>query len=569
MDKDLDRLQAGLLELERVREASVLPLLRDAVLEVRAERPHKGAELALDALQLNERSGLAWHVLGVCRERCDDFTSALKCYQVAAELTPDEPELGHDVGRLAYRMGFVEQAEQLFRNYLAVRPDSIDGANNLANALRDQFRFDEAVAVVRAAIHRNPQSALLWNTVGTILSEIGDMETGIVFFDEALRLDPAFPKALYNKANALLALNQPRLALETCDAAIALGTLDSEVSMMRLARSTILLCAGEIGAGWDAYEARLEPHYADVTLFAADAPPYRPGAPLSGRVLCLIGEQGLGDEILFANVIPDIVQALGPQGRLILAAEPRLIPLFARSFPTAELIPHVTLRIDHHTVRTILREGGWEGIDLWAPLAAPLRSFRRTLADFPDRASFLVPDPDKVERWRGTLAALGPGRNVGLVWKSGVRDTKRARHYAPFETYASIFAVPGCRFVNLQYGETAAELAYAASAFGVELWTPPGIDLKNDLDDLAALMRALDLVIGPANAATNLSAAIGLETWLISVPGAWPRLGTDRYPWYPAVRAFIPPTFNAWEALMAEVGAALADRVAPGVSPAT
>jgi ADP-heptose:LPS heptosyltransferase len=174
-----------------------------------------------------------------------------------------------------------------------------------------------------------------------------------------------------------------------------------------------------------------------------------------------------------------------------------------------------------------------------------------------------------VERWRRALAALGPEHKVGLVWKSGVRDTKRARHYAPFETYASIFAAPGCRFVNLQYGETDAELAYAASAFGAELWTPPGIDLKNDLDELAALMGALDLVIGPANAATNLSAAIGLETWLISAPAAWPRLGTERYPWYPAVRAFIPPTFNAWEALMNEVGAALAERVAALRRPAT
>ena len=75
----------------------------------------------------------------------------------------------------------------------------------------------------------------------------------------------------------------------------------------------------------------------------------------------------------------------------------------------------------------------------------------------------------------------------------------------------------------------------------MDVWTPPGIDLKNDLDDLAALTCALDLVVGQANATTNIAAACGAPTWLISTPGAWPKLGTDRYPWYPQVRVFIPP----------------------------
>ncbi len=567
-DHEIERLQAGLAELERIREATVLPLLREAVRAVRAEQPLKGAELALEALSLNERSGLAWHVLGVCRERADDFTSALRCYEAAAALTPDEPELGHDIGRLAYRMGFLDQAERLFRNYLAINPSSPDGSNNLANVMRDRFRFDDAVEVLRAAIHRTPTSPLLWNTLGTCLAEQGDMETALVFFDEALRIDPTFCKALYNKANALLAQNEPALAIETCDAAIHHGALDSELSMMRLARSTMLLSAGQLGAGWDAYEARLEPHYADVTLFAAEAEAYAPSTDLTGKTLCLIGEQGLGDEILFANAIPDVLGALGPEGRLILAVEPRLATLMKRSFPAAEIIPHATLRIEHHTVRTIMRDAGWAGVDLWAPLAAPLRRFRRTLEDFPDRRAFLVPDPDRVAHWDGVLSALGPERKVGLVWKSGVKATNRARHYAPFEAYAPLFSAQDCRFINLQYGETDEEIAYAASVFGAELWSPPGMDLKNDLDELAALMCALDLVIGPANAATNLSAAVGRETWLISIPSAWPRLGTDLYPWYPAVRAFIPDRYNAWEPLMQEVGDALAARAGADLSGA-
>ena len=113
-------------------------------------------------------------------------------------------------------------------------------------------------------------------------------------------------------------------------------------------------------------------------------------------------------------------------------------------------------------------------------------------------------------------------------------------------------------FVNLQYGDSAAETAQAARELGVQLWRPPGLDLKEDLDDLAALTLALDLVIAPANATSNLAAACGAPVWLISTPGAWPKLGADRYPWYPSVRVFNPPAFNDWAPVMDEITQALA-----------
>ena len=73
---------------------------------------------------------------------------------------------------------------------------------------------------------------------------------------------------------------------------------------------------------------------------------------------------------------------------------------------------------------------------------------------------------------------------------------------------------------------------------------------------MAALCSALDLVIGPANATSNIAAACGVPTWLITPPAAWPRLGTARYPWYPSVRAFVAAGLNAWDPVMAEVAQA-------------
>jgi ADP-heptose:LPS heptosyltransferase len=108
-------------------------------------------------------------------------------------------------------------------------------------------------------------------------------------------------------------------------------------------------------------------------------------------------------------------------------------------------------------------------------------------------------------------------------------------------------ATHGVQWIQLQYGECEAELAAAEAAFGVAFWRPPGLDLRQDLDDLAALASALDLVIGTPNATTSLAAASGAPTWFVTGPGGWIQLGTERHPWYPKARVFVAPSFCALE----------------------
>ncbi|MCA6333413.1 MAG: hypothetical protein IM664_02250, partial [Phenylobacterium sp.] len=89
------------------------------------------------------------------------------------------------------------------------------------------------------------------------------------------------------------------------------------------------------------------------------------------------------------------------------------------------------------------------------------------------------------------------------------------------------------------------------------IWNPPGIDLKQDLDDVTALSCALDLVIGFSNATFNLAAAAGAPAWLIAPKGVWTPLGTDRYPWYPQVRLYQTAAYAEWAPVMAKIAADL------------
>ena len=552
----LARLNAAIDELKAL---AVRPYLQRAIDLLRAEQPQEAAEAALKALHQDERNGHAWYVLAIARDKSGDFKSSLKCYEAALQLLPDHVEVANDLGRLAYRMGMKPIAEQLFGRYLERYPDSVDGANNLACAIRDQNRYGEAIAVLQPVIMANQENPLLWNTLGTVLSEQGDFISAITFFDEALRCDATQFRSRYNRGNAKLPLGDIAGALEDCEAALREVQAKDEHAMMRLARSTMLLNLGRIGEGWDAYEARLDPLFADVTHFMINRPKWTPESKLKGRKLLLVGEQGLGDEVLFCNMIPDVIDALGARGKLYLAVEKRLVPLLQRSFPKAVVGAHATYSVDGHTVRGAPFVKDQQIIDLWAPLASPLRQFRRTLEDYPDRKAFLTPDPARVAHWRKVLAEQAPpGPKIGLLWKSLKLQGARARYFSPFDQWAPVLNTPGAVFVNMQYGDCAAEIEEARARFGVEVWQPPGIDLKADLDDVAALSCALDLIIGPANATSNLAAASGVPLWLISTPGAWPKLGTARYPWYPQVRVFNPPALNQWDPVMREVADALA-----------
>lgn len=562
----LARLSAEIASATATRDA--LKQLQTALAHANSDRFAEAANLAEQALQLDPNIVYGWHLLGIARDKIDDRTGALDAYERALALSPADPDIAHDLGRLAFRMEMYPQAEALFRHCLTYQPGAREASNNLGALLRRLMRFDEAIEVLRTAIMVEPEAAMLWLTLGTVVGDQGDVEQAEVFYREALRLEPDYAKALYNLSNMLFAQGRKEEALDHCRRAIALAETPEDLSMMRFAMATMLLADGDLAQGWAFYEARLDKSFSEPVHFLTTRPRWTPGADLAGRHLMLFGEQGLGDEILFANTLDEVLADLGPNGRLTMAVTDRLLPLFQRSFPGVSFGKHLTLKREGRAFRAAAAVKNWDEIDLWAPMGELLKTYRSSLASFPERPNgFMKADPGRVGDWTQALSEL-PGLKVGVLWTSLVLDASRYQYFSPFEEWAPVLRTPGASFVNLQYGDQSEAIAYAQSAFGVKLHQPDGIDLKNDLDDVAALCRAMDLVVGVSNATFNIAAACGAPCWLIGIKSAWPRLGTDRYPWYSQVRAFAPERHGAWDDVMAQVAEALALQIAKGTRAA-
>ncbi|MFM8377615.1 MAG: tetratricopeptide repeat protein, partial [Phenylobacterium sp.] len=358
----------------------------------------------------------------------------------------------------------------------------------LARALARQDNVDSALDVLTSHLGVHPEASAAWNQLGQLVFDRGDLESAQSFFAEAIRLDPDLPQARFNAANLLVTRGEARQALEALETIRDARLNPRERAMLTFTRACAHLLLGELKDGWKDYAARNDRAFPGAADYEATGRRWTEDDPLAGLKFMLVGEQGLGDEVMFASLVPDVLDRLGPGGALSLAVEPRLVQLLQRSFPGVEVLPHKTIETGGRRVRSLSAEAGaLPAFDAWSPMADLLPVLRPKLEAFPDTGSYLRADPLRVDAWKATLKAVAPGPKVGLLWKSGLLSGSRANAFAAFDAWAPVLASRGVTFVNLQYGDCSAELSWASHALNVRIWTPPDIDLKQDLDDVTAL----------------------------------------------------------------------------------
>lgn len=530
--------------------------LRKAIAAFQRHDFGKAALLSVDATEADPASGQAFHMLALALDSLGETSRAIAMYERALQLDPGDADLYLNLGLAAWRMSLHDVAERLFRINCEMQPDQPMGWNNLAGVMRDTSRFEEAIEICRSAIMRMPEQPLLWNTLGTILVEQSDFAQAAVFYREALRLDPGFARAWHNLGYGLHHTGPLDEALDAYDHVLSLTTEPRDRIETMHARALCLIAMGRLAEGFAGYEVRHDHQHRASTLYGIDAPLWK-GEALAGRDVLVIGEQGLGDEVMFANTLSDIAAAIGRSGKLRIAVDARLKPLLARALPDAEIGHYLTTTHNAKDVRLV----PWAGKpDYVVPLGSALAHLRQSLDDFPGKA-FLTPDPSRVAQFRAALAAR-PGLKVGICWRSMLINAQRRKYFSAIDAWRDILAVPGVSFVNLQYGDARAEIDRAKALFGVEIAELEGLDLKNDLDGAAALSAACDLMISAPTAAAALAGAVGTEVWFLTAGPVWPQLGTDHYPWYRASRVFSPATFGDWPEVLPRLAADLAERAA-------
>ncbi len=482
--------------------------------------------------------------LGAALQAQGQFDAAIESYRQALALRLDYAEAHNNLGILLKIQGRLDTAAESFRQALALRPDYAEAHNNLGNVLYETGKIDGAIESFRRALALNPNHAKAHNNLGNALRDQEELDTAVVCFRKAIALKPDYAEAHNNLGNALQDQGKLDAAIASFHTALAIKPDYGEAHWNE---SLALLMQGRLQAGWAKHEWRLKQkeNIPDYRNFPSLRPMFA-GEDLAGKTILLWAEQGLGDEVFFASVLPDVIRAAG---HCVIECEPRLVSLYTCSFPAAEIVPK---RYPPHP-RTLQPD-----VERQCPIGSLPRWFRTSIGSFPRHHGYLVPDPQRVVFWKQRLDALGSAPKVGITWRSKHRSQWRNLHYTELSQWGPVLTVPGMIFVNLQYDDCRAELDAARKQFGVEIHDWDDIDQMNDLDEVAALMAALDLVIGPSTFPALFAGALGAPAWmLLTRHTTWKTLGTEYLPMLPDMRLIWRPRNVAWDVVLEGVAADL------------
>lgn len=473
---------------------------------------------------------VALHLLGLARQQENDLEGAATLMRRAVATVPEYAAARLNLGSVHQALGQFERAAAQLGGALCLTPSALPALTNLGNALYGLHRLDAAVCLHRRALRIDCGSAAAHGNLGTALLHRSGSTVAEAAFQRALVLEPqnadvwcSYGLAAKLNRRASAALKRYQRAL-TCAPHLA----DAHHNL-----GMLLLETGTLREGWAHSEWRFQTPQSRGSFRAVPRPLWR-GQNISKQRLLVWREQGVGDELMFASCYAD---AIARAGSCIIECDPRLVGLFARSFPTARVRP-VPLGPDGDTPFAP------DSADVHAPAGSLPRLLRPSLAAFAGTPGFLRPDPARVALWRARLDTLGPAVTIGIAWRSQVMTTRRAGAYTRLDEWGAIFGVPGVRFVNLQYGDCTAELVDAEARFGVPLHRWADLDLKNDFEGTAALMANLDLVISGPTAVGELAGALGVPVWRIA-PTDWTQLGSGVRPWFASMRLFQPRSGEA------------------------
>jgi tetratricopeptide (TPR) repeat protein len=366
---------------------------------------------------------------------------------------------------------------------------------NLGNLEHEMYRFDEAEFCFEKGLsvsNNDQQKAFLYLVYSAMLVQKGDWDRALPMCRKAF----AYKDKAKTRANLGLAL----------------------------------LATGDWKEGWPLYDAiigfdksRRKMQYANEAEWDGS----------KGKTVVIYEEQGVGDAISFASMVPDAIKDCK---KVIIDCSPKLAGLFRRSFPQADVYGSL----------------GGSGED-WRPkyqidasisLGGLGKLYRPTPESCPG-TPYLIPDPDRVRMWR---ALFDKKPVIGIAWSGGLEHTGALHRAWKLGELLPLFKSVNATWVSLQYKDAEKEIA----EFKVK---HPEIDLRQysfgtltrDYDDTAALVESLDMVISMQTAVIHLAGSMGKECWcFVNKHGQW-RYGPNTQktlPWYESVRLF--RNVNGW-----------------------
>lgn len=539
--------------------------------------------LCQEAIKTDPGNGDLWHIRGMAAIGAQAFDRATQYILRAIFHKPGSSAMHLNLGIALGALERTSEARLAFEEAVKLEPSSLDMQLALASFYLTQKEYEKAQGTIDAALALRPESAQALDLDALVAQRLAQFDRAFASAAKALQIDPNLPNSHRVTADLLMRGQDYAAAQDHYEAALKLRPKDWEARsnygllLSRTARyaeavehyqaalphldkdaqshfsySVVLLALGRLEEGWPLYAARAYAY--------AEAPPahlaHLDRLPAPGDRVLLTTDQGPGEQIMFASLLPDLVRT---GAELTVTCDERLVPLFQRSFPTIRIIRR--------------RDPLPSDLTGQIGLADTARWLRPTFASFPPQDGYIVPDPPLTASLRTRYSAGRKKQLVGISWNTVKGAKISGQKSIPLDQWGPILSMPDATFVSLQYGETAEAVRGAEASFGVRIVQDPEIDPLRNLDAFASQVAAMDLVITTSNTTAHVAGALNVPTYVFVPQGYgglwhWFLDRTDS-PWYPSVRLLRQRETGVWQDAIDEASALLAGFIEARTRPAT
>lgn len=387
-------------------------------------------------------------------------------------------------------------------------------------------RYGLAISFLERSLQgRATQSDVLSN-LSIAYKGSGQQDKAIEYAERACKVGEPSAEALANYSGFFTNTGTPDKSIPLCEQALK---LKPELAVAHWNLALALLEKGEWDRGWDEHDWGLRMQKGTTNVMRVDrqlgGAPYWDGTP--GKTVAVYGEQGIGDEIMFASMLPDLMA----KNTVVFECHKRLKHLFEESF---QGLPCYGTRED--------AEVTWPNdhkIDYRVSIGSLGKWLRRSKESFPGTPYLRAESAPKGEKFR-----------VGISWTGGQKAGRVQTRSVPLAWWPSILN-NDCEFVSLQYTNCDAELELMAKQ-GYSIKTFPEVK-SEDYYETAKLAMSCDLIISVCTSVVHLAGALGVPCWVM-VPSkpAWRYGVSGPMPWYRSVRLYRQR--DSWMPVVERVG---------------
>lgn len=484
------------------------------------------------ALAVNPDDFLCLSNLAVVYDKTSDLD---KFYAAAKKLHDLKPKDLGAINTLAvaeYRLGMFKKAIERLKEAILLHPNSYETHINLSSIGGDLLGNKEQLEIALHAVGLRPTEAAAHVNLGSTFMLLGRSDDAATCFETALELDPKNQFAMTNLAVLSTRGNNYAQAIVMYEKLLTEPDLKlHEEKRLRFFLGLAYLTLGNLSRGWSNYAFGFLPESKHgrnpVRRFKV---PEWTGENKENKTLLVWREQGLGDELFFFSALPELENY---NLNVIVESDVRLVPILRRSFPKFKIRPQAYYDPPEMT-------SPFNDFDFHCPAGNLFAHFRPDLASFESSKGYLQVDEGKRDFFERRLGPRNGSLRLGICWRSGVLQALRNANYTSLSDWAPILSLKNTQFVNLQYGDTEKERLAASRELKVFINHWPDLDLRDDLDNTAALCSCLDLVVSVGTASAQLALASGVETITLTRNHGWTAFGSKTNLVYPNGEFLVP-----------------------------